>query len=355
MRITILSLYQQLVERGVEVYVDSLLKHLGNKCNISAVSAKKEQVLTYSGQEILPLRRLYLDSVSLNTKRLTQKILTRLEKNPPDILYPVNNGWQSILCKNFSKKHQTKFVLAGHSGPGWDDQINLWLKPDAFITFSQTQKNWAKKHGGEVTVEKIPHAVDTQKFIPKTSTLNLGLEKPIFAVVSALSPQTRGGETAKNVDLSIRAIASLKKGSLLLLGQGPDQTRIDKLAKSILGTRYRRFSVSHNIIQQYYQVADVFTLASSKSEAFGISYLEALACNLPIVTLNDSLRKEIIGPAGIFVDHPENVEEYSRALNQAASRNWKNLPQTQAKKYSWEKTTKQYINLFASLTRNKIK
>lgn len=342
MRIVILSFFQNSVTRGVETYVAGFKKHLSNYFQIEVVS--DPNVSPYTGHENSLLRRLYLDHTSRGIYRASRRRLAELASRPPDILYPVNNGWQSLLCKFFCSRYKTKLVLAGHSGPGWDDRINLMLKPDVFIAFSKAQRRWA---GNSIT---IPHGVDLKQFSPLQKKANLNLPKPVFVTTSALSPQGRAGETHKNIDLTIKALAALEKGSLLLIGKGRDKDRIDKLAKSLLGPkRYLRISVSHNIINRYYTAGDIFTLVSSASEAFGLAYLEALASNLPVVTINDPLRREIIGPAGIFIKDPYNITRYSRGLRKAAKTNWGNKPRNQAEKYSWDKIAPQYQQLFKSL------
>ena len=293
------------------------------------------------------MRRLYLDSPSRQIYQATKSILGQLKTQPPDILYPLNNGWQSILSKLFCLKHRTKLVLGGHSGPGWDDRINLWLCPDLFIAFSGSQAHWARKVNRHTPISVIPHGVDIDQFKPGTSPLKLDLQPPIFVTVSALSVPGRAGETAKNVDLTLKAVARLKQGSLLVLGGGPDEARIDQLGQELLGPRrYARFSVSHNVIHRYYQAADVFTLAPSTSEAFGLVYLEALACNLPVVTADDNLRREIIGPAGIFIKDPRDTQAYALGLHQAAITNWDNQPRRQAVKFSWDTVATQYETTF---------
>lgn len=352
MHITILSFYSGQVERGVEVYVSELAERLSPLHEVKIINANNLpfKIKPYTGNENPLLRHLYLDRTSRTIKHATKVVLRNLVNNLPDAMYPVNNGWQSILAKKFCAQHNTKLILAGHSGPGWDDRVNLWLKPDAFITFSEAQFKWARGVSKKMNLKAIPHAVDTEKFSPAKSPLNLNLEKPIFLSVSALNKQSRGRETKKNVEATIRAVSKLAKGSLLLLGTGNDEKKIDELGKKVLGNRYHREIVSHNIIEQYYQAADVFALASSASEAFGLVYLEALACNVPVVTIDDNLRREIVGPAGILIKNPNNIAEYVGALETAAKKKWDNLPRTQALKYSWENSIQKYNELLEALS-----
>ena len=118
---------------------------------------------------------------------------------------------------------------------------------------------------------------------------------------------------------------------------------IDILGKRLLGKRYLRLVIPYEQIPSYYRAAKVFTLAS-KTEAFGISYVEAMACNLPVVTTSDKSRHEIIGDAGILT-HPEDINQYATDLEIAAKTHYRNIPYNQALKFSWNKTAEMYLEL----------
>jgi glycosyltransferase involved in cell wall biosynthesis len=73
-----------------------------------------------------------------------------------------------------------------------------------------------------------------------------------------------------------------------------------------------------------------------------------MASGLPVVVNNDSIRREIIGNSGILVD-PENEIQYSQALVKALKSDWKNRPVFEASRFSWNKISDDYENLFKSL------
>jgi glycosyltransferase involved in cell wall biosynthesis len=98
----------------------------------------------------------------------------------------------------------------------------------------------------------------------------------------------------------------------------------------------------------YYRCGNVFTLAS-QTEAFGTSYVEAMACNLPIVTTSDMSRAEIVSDAGILTD-TKNIDGYSKDLLIASTSNYRNKPYNQALKYSWNKVAVKYSKLINELT-----
>lgn len=95
-----------------------------------------------------------------------------------------------------------------------------------------------------------------------------------------------------------------------------------------------------------YRSADVFTLCSDSSEAFGIVYLEALASGLPCVVTDDASRHEILGKAGIYVKNSSDSKEYASKINEAIVQQSTEKYLKQAGKFSWEKIAKEYENIF---------
>src|SRR3989304_9716589 len=135
-------------------------------------------------------------------------------------------------------------------------------------------------------------------------------KRPLVLSVSALLPY-------KRIDLLIKAIAKLPGVNLLLIGDGPARVEITKLGASLLPERFFYIPhVKHNKMPIYYGAADIFSLPSKSSEAFGLVYLEAMASNLPVVAPSDDNRKFIIGKAGFLCDVNDS-ENYAAALSAA--------------------------------------
>jgi len=345
--IAFLSFYSGVQDRGVENFAYEILKRLSKKHKITLFQAgniiQNQNVRTYhlkAGAKNPKstkgfLSKLYLDIQSLKILFFTLKAMPKLLKGKYQIIIPLNGGWQTVICKIVSIATKSKIIISGHAGIGADDAWNIFVHPDVFVGLTQTQTAWAKKLTSEVKIVTIPNGVDLAKFHPKASVKSVNLKKPIIVCASALVPH-------KNVDLTIRAVA--RAGfSLLLLGEGEDQGHIDALAKRLLKQNYLRLAVPYQEIQSYYRAGNVFTLAS-KNEAFGIVYLEAMACNLPVVATNDDPRAEIIGDAGILTD-PQNVETYAKDLEIAAKTSYRNIPYNQALKFSWNKVSVSYDKL----------
>lgn len=307
MTIIFLSRHQNKTERGVENYVSELAERLTKTHSVKVLTSCRELF----GQRA-------------------------------DIIYPLNGGLQTLFCRIYSWIVGAKLIAGGHAGIGRDDRWNLYMFPDLFIAFSQKGYNWAKKTNPFIKIVKVSHGIDLKRFNPQVKSANIDLEKPIFITVSHLEPY-------KRVDLTIKAAAKLKKGSLLVLGKGPKEKEIDELGNRLLGKRYHRLVVSHDQVASYLTASHVFTLVSESSEAFGLVYLEALACNCPIVATDDSLRREIIGDAGLYIANPENSTAYARTLEMAGEKHWGGAPRKQAAIFDWDVITLRYERAFQSL------
>lgn len=353
--IAFLSFYSGVVERGVETFVFEVARRLAKKNKVVVFQAgaiktkepKSVQIKAFAQQpksaKGIP-GKFYLDKQSLKILFFTIRSLPKLYRGKYDLIIPVNGGWQTVVVKIFSVVTGAKILVTGHAGIGSDDAANLLLRPDFFVALTSSQATWAKKLVPEVKTTVITNGVDLSRFNPKIDPSQVPLEEPIVICTSALVPY-------KRVDLTIKAVAKSHDLSLLVLGDGELHGSLDSLGKRTLGKRYLRLVVPYKDIPSYYRAGQVFTLAS-KTEAFGIGYLEAMACNLPIVTTSDDQRAEIIGAAGILTD-TSNVEQYAKDLKLAVKINYKNIPYAQALKFSWNKVGEKYSNLISTLLSQK--
>lgn len=225
-----------------------------------------------------------------------------------DIIIPTNGRLQVVIARLVSWITRKPLVIFGHSGPGADDKWNLWCLPDVFVAFTSVQAAWARRFRLPWTkIEVIPHAVDTQMFAPRK------IEKTVDVLCVAANSRD------KRVELVRKAVQNL-----LVVGSGQET------------------QVPFTKMPEIYNRARVFCFVPQPWEAFGLVFLEAMACNLPVVTIDDPVRREIVGDAGVFVKNPENIDELASAVNLALITDWKDKPRRQALKFSWDTIANQY-------------
>ena len=353
MKLAFVNYYSGFAERGGETFVDSLATELATKNDIipfqSGKAVKKPYKIISEKINFNPnhphanlstthiLKRLFLDYFSLKILWFTLKIIPKIIKIKPDYIYPLNSGWQVFLLTLVSRIIGTKVIIGGHSGPGWNDRFNLLFHPDIFVALTQSQASWAQKATpwNDQIIVVIPNGVDMKIFSPRGDKRALSLEKPIVLAVGAASK-------SKRLIDSIKAVSKLGIASLLICGTGPEEKTEDDLGNELLGKRYKRLKVTHADMPSVYRSADVFTLCSDKSEAFGIVYLEALASGLPCVVTDDSSRREILSEAGFYVKDPSDSQEYALKLKEALSEKSPEKYLKQASNFSWKKVSHEY-------------
>jgi len=92
----------------------------------------------------------------------------------------------------------------------------------------------------------------------------------------------------KRVDDVIRVFEIVRKAipsKLLLIGDGPERAHIESLCREIGLCDDIRFLGKQDAVEELLSVGDLFILPSS-NESFGLSALEAMACEVPVISTN---------------------------------------------------------------------
>lgn len=157
----------------------------------------------------------------------------------------------------------------------------------------------------------IPHMVDTGLFQPashrgeaRAAWPELRLPESAW-VVLGVGDYSEGGN--KRLDWLVREVAALPssaKAMLVLAGQAEPEAfrRFETKAREVLGDRVRLLrNLARTDVLRLYQVADVFAHAALH-EPFGIVFLEAMACGLPLVGHTWPVTRWVIGDAGESID-----------------------------------------------------
>jgi 1,2-diacylglycerol 3-alpha-glucosyltransferase len=145
-----------------------------------------------------------------------------------------------------------------------------------------------------------------------TCRQGLGLDKgsPLCLAVGRLAKE-------KNQGFLLSAFAhilpDLPNARLVLVGEGDDRQRLERLAHSLGIDGRVRFvgAVPHEAVGDYYQAADLF-LFPSTSETQGIVVLEALAAGQPVVAVTSDAAADLLddGQGGILT--PEDPVAFAQ-------------------------------------------
>jgi glycosyltransferase involved in cell wall biosynthesis len=286
------------------------------------------------------LDTLFLDPLSLEWYTAALAAFPALWRGDFDAVVMEGGIVGAWLCRLLRLARGVPFVDLAHGlDPKWEGAFAR-QHPDAVVTFTAAAARMLRREAPEAAVAVIPHGVDLELFRPNLPAVELPLERPVVLAAGAV-------DAHKRMHLAVEAAAAAG-ASLVLLGDGPEAAAVDLLAERRLGRRrYLRRTVPRSEMSAWYRAADVFTLPS-KTESFGLTYLEALACGLPAVAPDDAVRREVIGEAGIYCD-VLNRESYAAALASAASRAWGELPRRRAERFPVGETVAAYARLLHGL------
>ncbi|MCY7352997.1 MAG: N-acetyl-alpha-D-glucosaminyl L-malate synthase BshA [Cytophagaceae bacterium] len=134
-------------------------------------------------------------------------------------------------------------------------------------------------------IEVIPNFIDLERFKKQ--------KKDHFKL--ALCPNgekllihTSNFRKVKRIDDVLKVFYKLRKvlpSKLLLVGDGPERPGLEKLSRDMGLTSEVRFLGKLDAIEEVLSVADLFIMPSEK-ESFGLAALEAMACEVPIISTN---------------------------------------------------------------------
>ena len=138
-------------------------------------------------------------------------------------------------------------------------------------------------------IKILPCAVNGDYFTPGSKPENL-LKRYDLTGSKVLMSVTRlwSGDIYKGVDVTIRALSKIADAfpevKYLIIGRGDDRPRLEQLAKD-LGVEKRvvfaGFVPTEELVE-HYRLADAYIMPSQ--EGFGIVYLEAMACGVPVLS-----------------------------------------------------------------------
>lgn len=204
----------------------------------------------------------------------------------------------------------------------------------------------------------LPNGVDTEVFRPRDqldarSKLGINAEKKIVLFVGRI-------EKIKGVDILIDAWEHVSRKSkdamLYFIGSGHMQKELKtkirsrNLGKSIKFVGY----VSHNLMPLWYSAADIFCLPS-RSEAFPLSLLEAMACGIPCVCAKVSGPKDVIshGKNGLLFSTGSSAKLAETIIKILVDENLRKQlskgARSTALKYSWNRVIEKTLKIYNTI------
>ena len=254
-------------------------------------------------------QRLYFHEVSVNSYplfeyppyslALTSKMVDVVRFEKLDLLhvhYAIPHATSAILARQIladqgvhvpivTTLHGTDITLVGQDAsyaPVVTYSIN---QSDAVTAVSDYLRRETMTHFDiESEIDVIPNFVDTSRFRRQKKD---HFKRVLCPNGEKVLVHVSNFRQVKRVTDVVRVFARLRADDLpvklLLVGDGPDRTQAESLARELDVYHDTRFLGKQEPVEEILSIADVFMIPSG-SETFGLAALEAMACEVPVVS-----------------------------------------------------------------------
>lgn len=182
--------------------------------------------------------------------------------------------------------HGTDITLVGKD-PSFEPVVTFSIQQSDGVTAVSESLKQETNAEFAITkeIEVIPNFIDLERFKKQ--------RKDHFKIAicpndEKLLMHTSNFRKVKRIEDIVQVFYRVKQqtpSKLLLVGDGPERTGIENLVRDLGIQDDVRFLGKLDVIEEVLSLADLFLLTSEK-ESFGLAALEAMACEVPIISSN---------------------------------------------------------------------
>jgi glycosyltransferase involved in cell wall biosynthesis len=234
-----------------------------------------------------------------------------------------------------------------------------WFRPVDRWMYSRFDRVFCNSEATErALIEWVPTVKKKTAVVPNGISLaRFGTDREaprvrdryVLRFIARLEPQ-------KDHETLLRALAQVPNAELELIGVGPREYELRRLAADLHLADRVRFLGHRTDIPELLRGCDLY-VHSSHSDGFGIAVCEAMAAGCAVVATRNEGLHHVVDDAGILVP-PGDAEALAKALRQLlASPEQRGrlgaLARKQAQKFSIEATADEYVRQYAEVLRGR--
>ena len=298
------------------------------------------------------------------------RLLKYLRQQQPNIVHHHDDMlWPQLLTLKHAGKHLSyKKIVHAHGGGTAKPQPlkTAWLyacqrfSVDAVVCITQEAKNSQQTNVGFAPeiLHVISNGVDLNHYVPPSQdrkheirqSLGLPQTASVVGFVGRLHNVMKGADDFLNL---IAALPPNYWG--IVAGDGPDRSSLKHQAQTLGIIDRIVFTGLLNDPVMAYQAMDVFCM-TSRHEPFGLTIIEAMACDLPVIGFRcPGGSQEILTAAtGVMIDR-RDIEQMANAVKLACQHEppWSDRMMAArnllATTYSWDMSAAKLADLYRSL------
>jgi N-acetyl-alpha-D-glucosaminyl L-malate synthase BshA len=239
---------------------------------------------------------------------LAGKIVEIVKSNQLEVLhvhYAIPHASAALMAKQILAEqgmkipvittlHGTDITLVGREA-SYEPVVSWSINnSDCVTAVSSSLKEDTIKHfpiSREIQV--IPNFIDFERFNKKPRE---HFKKAIAPNAEKIIVHTSNFRKVKRVGDVIRVFHKVQQiipSRLLLIGDGPERSNLEKVCRELQVCEKVTFLGKQEAIEEILSVCDLFILPS-ETESFGLSALEAMACEVPVIASNVGGLPEVV-------------------------------------------------------------
>ena len=193
---------------------------------------------------------------------------------------------QGIHIPIITTLHGTDITLVGKD-PTFESVVEFSInKSDGVTAVSDNLKQDTLKFFNITNhIEVIPNFIDFNRFQKLDKN---HFKKAIAPNGEKILIHVSNFRKVKKVEDVVRVfnlVADQMDAKLLLVGDGPERQNIERLCRDLKHCDNVRFLGKQDAVEELLAIADLFIMPSA-SESFGLAALEAMACEIPVISSN---------------------------------------------------------------------
>ncbi len=233
----------------------------------TALASKLVDVVRFEGLDVL---HVHYAIPHASVAYMAKQILAAHGINLP-IVTTLHGTDITLVGKDSSYEPVVTFAINQSDGV---TAVSESLKKDTYANFKIDKE-----------IEVIPNFIDLERFSKKAKD---HFRKAVAPNGERLVVHTSNFRKVKRVQDVVHVFSKIRKeipSKLLLIGDGPERHNIEQLCRELDLCDDVRFLGKQDMIEEILSICDLFVMPS-ETESFGLAALEAMACQVPVISSN---------------------------------------------------------------------
>ena len=319
---------------GIQVYLHELWRRLPADRAIVLTATSDPKASAFDATSEVVIERVRQSLLFFPTPRVLWQVRSAVKRHDPDMVI-LDPAWPLGLLGPFLGRpfgvilHGAEVAIPGRI-PILASTLRFILRRAAVaVSAGSYPEAEALRNAKErlAPIVQVPPGVDTDRIAPQPVSThglirrNLGLSEESFLIASYSRLVPR-----KGMDVLIRAAALIKDEipnlEIAIGGSGRDRERLERLAKTLDAPVVFLGRVSDDALPGWLAASDLMVMACRsrwfglEQEGFGIVFVEAAACGIPVVAGRSGGSHDAVvdRETGLIVDNPNDPQAVAHAI-----------------------------------------